>query len=67
MVEAYKLIITDFAKAFDVVPHHRLLYKINWYSIRGSTSWMLPHFSGGVDNAFSLKRGLAMRGGLSPF
>ena len=24
------LIITDFAKAFDVVPHCRLLYKVNW-------------------------------------
>ena len=32
------LIITDFAKAFDVVPHHRLLYKLNWYGIRGNIS-----------------------------
>ena len=27
---------TDFAKAFEVVPHHRLLYKLNWYGIRGT-------------------------------
>ena len=32
------LIITDFAKAFDVVPHCRLLYKLNWYGIRRNTS-----------------------------
>ena len=28
------LIITDFVKAFNVVPHRRLLYKINRYGIR---------------------------------
>ena len=27
------MIITDFAKAFDVVPHQTLLYKLNWYGI----------------------------------
>ena len=32
------LIITDFAKAFDVVPHRRLLHKLNWYDIRGNIS-----------------------------
>ena len=32
------MIITDFAKAFNVVPHQRLLYKLNWYGIRGITS-----------------------------
>ena len=30
-------IIVDFVKAFDVVPHQRLLYKLNWYGIRGTT------------------------------
>ena len=27
------LISMDFAKAFDTVPHHRLLYKLQWYGI----------------------------------
>ena len=40
------LIITDFAKAFDVVRHRRLLYKLNWYGIRGTT---FP-----VDSVFSV-------------
>ena len=31
------MIIMDFSKAFDKVPHRRLQYKFNWYGIRGST------------------------------
>ena len=31
------LIIMDFAKAFDKVPHKRLLYKLNYYGIRHNT------------------------------
>ena len=39
-------IIMDFAKAFDKVPHRRLLHKLNYYGIRGSThkwisSWLM--------------------------
>ena len=39
------LIIMDFAKAFVKVPHRRLLHKLNYYGIRGSThkrisSWL---------------------------
>ena len=39
------LIIMDFAKAFDKVPHRRLLHKLDYYRIRGSThkwisSWL---------------------------
>ena len=39
------VIVMDFAKAFDKVPHKRLLYKIDFYGIRGSThkwidSWL---------------------------
>ena len=39
------VIIMDFAKAFDNVPHRRLLYKLDYYGIRGSThkwitSWL---------------------------
>ena len=29
------LIIMDFAKAFDKVPHRRLLHKLDYYGIRG--------------------------------
>ena len=38
------MIITNFAKAFDVVPHQRLLYKLNWYGIRGTTSQWIQSF-----------------------
>ncbi len=31
------LIIMDFSKAFDKVPHKRLAYKLNWYGVRGRT------------------------------
>ena len=31
------VIIMDFAMAFDKVPHRRLLYKLDYYGIRGST------------------------------
>ena len=35
------LIIMDFAKAFDKVPHKRLLYKLNFYGIRHNTlNWI---------------------------
>ena len=31
------LIIMDFAKAFDKAPHRRLLHKLEYHGIRGST------------------------------
>ena len=39
------VIIMDFAKAFDKVPHRRLLYKLDYHGIRGFThkwitSWL---------------------------
>ena len=39
------VIVMDFAEAFDKVPHKRLLYKLDFYGIRGSThkwidSWL---------------------------
>ena len=36
----------DFAKAFDKVTHRRLLYKLEYYGIRGSThKWISASFS----------------------
>ena len=41
------LIIMDFAKAFDKVPHMRLLHKLEYYGIRGSTNkWINSWLSG---------------------
>ena len=41
------LIIMDFAKAFDKVPHRRLLHKLYYYGIRGSThKWISSWLSG---------------------
>jgi len=34
----------DFAKAFDKVPHRRLLYKLDYYGIRGSTNDWIKAF-----------------------
>ena len=48
MTKQTDVIIMDFAKAFDKVPHRRLLYKLGYYGIRGSThkwisSWLSEH------------------------
>ena len=41
------VIIMDFAKAFDKAPHRRLLYKLDYYGIRGSThKWITSWLSG---------------------
>ena len=41
------VIIMDFAKAFDKVPHRRLLYKLDYYGIRGSShKWITSWLSG---------------------
>ena len=34
----------DFAKAFDMVPHKRLFYKLNWYGIQGDVHYWLVDF-----------------------
>ena len=41
------VIIMDFTKAFYKVPHRRLLYKLDYYGIRGSThKWITSWLSG---------------------
>jgi hypothetical protein len=40
------LIILDFSKAFDKVPHKKLLWKLNNYGIRGNIwKWVLAFLS----------------------
>ena len=34
----------DFSKAFDVVPHQKLLHKIDYYGIRGKTKQWISSF-----------------------
>ena len=38
------VILTDFAKAFDKVPHKRLLYKLHWYGIHESIHHWIQSF-----------------------
>ena len=38
------LIVLHFSKAFDVVPHQRLLHKLNHYGIRGPTLLWIKNF-----------------------
>ena len=39
------VIIMDFAKAFDKVPHKRLLYKLHYYRIRSTHKWIASWLS----------------------
>ena len=38
------MLIMDFNKAFDKVPHKRLNYKLSWYGIRGDTLGWISNF-----------------------
>ena len=38
------VVVLDFSKAFDVVPHQRLLHKLNHYGIRGTTLNWIQNF-----------------------
>ena len=40
------VILLDFGKAFDVVPHHRLLMKLYMYGITGKTHGWIEDFIG---------------------
>jgi hypothetical protein len=42
--EQIDLILLDFLKAFDKVPHERLLYKAQYYGIDGSTLLWIRDF-----------------------
>ena len=43
----FDIIYTDFSKAFDSVPHKRLLAKIESYGIKGDIlNWIKSFFSG---------------------
>ncbi len=45
------IIIMDFAKAFDKVPHRRLLYKLSYYGIRGqANNWIRSFLSDRTQN-----------------
>ena len=35
---------TDFAKAFDTVPHQRLMYKLHWYGVHGKMHKWISEF-----------------------
>ncbi|XP_068735705.1 uncharacterized protein [Montipora capricornis] len=52
------LIIMDFSKAFDVVPHQRLFHKLDYYGIRGNlknwlSTWLTCREQTGVVNGTS--------------
>ena len=38
------LISMDFAKAFDTVPHQRLMYKLQWYGVHGKVHKWISEF-----------------------
>ena len=40
------MVLIDFSKAFDKVPHQRLLFKLNYYGVRGDTLDYICSFLG---------------------
>ena len=44
------MIVTDFSKTFDTVPHHRLILKLNQYGINGKTNrWISSFYKTGTN------------------
>ena len=61
------VILLDFSKAFDVVPHHRLLMKLYMYGITGKTHRWIEDFLGNrtqevVVNGSKSERGMVKSG-----
>ena len=47
-VKQVDVILLDFAKAFDKVPNARLVYKLEYYGVRGNTlKWIRSFLSDG--------------------
>ena len=45
------IISLDFAKAFDTVPHCRLLYKLDWYGIKGKVhAWITSYLNNRIQS-----------------
>ena len=59
------LIIMDFAKAFDKVPHRRLLHKLDYYGIGGSTHKWTNSWLSGRTQQVVLNRWPSLRSSLS--
>ena len=55
------LIIMDFAKAFDKVPHRRLLHKLDYYGIGGSTHKWINSWHSGRTQQVVLNRWSSLR------
>ena len=47
----------DFQKAFDTVPHYRLITKLSNYGIKGKTLSVISDFLSGRSFTYLLKRG----------
>ena len=70
------LLFLDFSKAFDTVPHRRLLNKLIFYGIQGPilqwiSSWLTKHnqrvaVDGEASNADAVKSGVSQRTLLGP-
>ena len=61
------VILLDFSKVFDVVPHHRLHMKLYIYDITGKTHRWIKHFLGNrtqevVVNGSKYERGMVRLG-----